>query len=270
MSRAEPTPSESTNWADEVRAEAKAQWSHDPAGALAAETESLGTPESFARVESYRYDEQPWMHETFEFERYADREVLEIGVGLGTDHLQFARAGANLTGIDLTPRCVELTRSRLEQEGKPPNVHVMDAETLAFPDASFDAVYSFGVLHHIPDMEASFREIRRVLRPGGVFVGALYNRHSAFHARIQLERLLLPRYRRQPIGKRIEHSTGDAAPYVRLLTRRELARILREAGFTRVSITKRHLGLGRYRRYLPGVDALGGRLAGWYLVHEAS
>ena len=273
MSRPEPTASPRTGWADDVRDEARAQWGHDPAGGLAAGDEELGTPESFARVEGYRYEEQPWMHDTFHYERYADRDVLEVGVGLGTDHLQFARAGARLTGVDLTPRCVALTRRRLELEGRPPNVHEMDAESLTFADDSFDAVYSFGVLHHIPHTEAAFREIRRVLRPGGVFIGALYNKHSAFYARLLAGRYLTGRFRRETIEEmraRIEYSTGDATPYVRLLTRRELRRALREAGFTDVAIRKRHLGLGRHRRLVPAsVDAVGGRLAGWYLVHEA-
>jgi 2-polyprenyl-3-methyl-5-hydroxy-6-metoxy-1,4-benzoquinol methylase len=64
-------------------------------------------PQSRSRVEAHRYAEQPWMHETFGYERWAGRDVLEVGVGLGTDHLQFARAGACMTGIDLTPLCVE-------------------------------------------------------------------------------------------------------------------------------------------------------------------
>lgn len=95
--------------AEAIRAAAELQWSQDPAGAIAVGSDSIDTPASFAQIEHYRYGEQPWMHETFQFERFAGRQVLEIGVGLGTDHLQFARAGAQMTGIDLTARCVELT-----------------------------------------------------------------------------------------------------------------------------------------------------------------
>ena len=110
--------------------QARLQWGHDPAGSVAAGEEPLGTPESFRRVEEHRYREQPWMHDTFRFERFAGRDVLEIGVGLGTDHLQFARAGVRLTGIDLTERCVELTRRRLEDCGLCSDLRVMDAERL--------------------------------------------------------------------------------------------------------------------------------------------
>ncbi len=108
--------------------EARAQWSHDPAGALAVGDEPLGSPDSFVRIEKHRYAEQPWMHETFIFERWAGKRVLEVGVGLGTDHIQFARSGAQMAGVDLVPRCVEMTARRLEQEGLRSQLAVMDAE----------------------------------------------------------------------------------------------------------------------------------------------
>lgn len=257
---------------DGVKREAVKQWSADPAGAFVAGNE-LGTPESFRRIETYRYSQQPWMHETFHFERYRGQRVLELGVGAGTDHVQFARAGAELTGIDLTPRSVELTGLRLQQEGFEPRVSVMDAEQLEFPDDSFDIVYSFGVLHHTSSAPRAFREARRVLRPGGRFIGGLYNKHSFFIAQVLLERYARGEYRTEIWSERlsrIEYSTSGGRPHVRLFTRRELERALREAGFCRVDITRRHLGLGRYTPSVPRmVERIGGRLGGWYLVHDA-
>ncbi len=75
-------------------------------------------------------------------------KVLEVGVGLGADHQQFADAGAELYGIDLTEKAVEHTRKRLAYLGLESNLSVGDAEDLDFPDESFDLVYSWGVLHH--------------------------------------------------------------------------------------------------------------------------
>lgn len=262
-----------TSWAEEVKAQTRKQWAHDPAGSIAADEEPLGTAESFRKVESHRYREQPWMHDTFHFDRFQDQDVLEIGVGLGTDHLQFARVGARLTGIDLTQRCVQLTRQRFEQEGRRSDLRVMDAETLAFDHDSFDAVYSFGVLHHTPSPERAFKEVRRVLRPGGVFIGAVYNRDSAFYARIRAERLLRREFRHESLDQRkarIEHSTSDAAPLVRLFTGRELRRILGQCGFPDAKIRRRHLGLGQFTDRVPAtLERAGGSLVGWYLVHEA-
>lgn len=253
-----------------AKAEAQAQWGNDPAGNLAARNEPLGTPESFARVEAHRYAEQPWMHDTFRFSEWEDKRVLEVGVGLGTDHLQFVRAGAATTGIDLTPLCVEMTTKRLEQEGFAPDIHQMDAEDLHFPDDSFDAVYSFGVLHHTESAEGAFREIRRVLRPGGVFMGGLYAKYSYFILSVALQRIISREGRFETWPQRlsrIEYSNSDSQPYVRLFTGSTLRRALGGAGFESVDLTKRHVGLGRRGESLPtAVSAVGG----WYLIHRAS
>src|SRR5262249_23877924 len=80
--------------ADDIREQAREQWGNDPAGSLVVPDDELGSADSFREVEAYRYREQPWMHDTFHYERYRGQRVLEIGVGLGTDHMQFARAGA--------------------------------------------------------------------------------------------------------------------------------------------------------------------------------
>lgn len=262
------------DWDDRLREEALAQWSHDPAGSHHGGEAELSTPESFRRIETMRYREQPWMHRTFRFERFEEQRVLEIGVGLGTDHIQFARAGAHMTGVDLTPRCVDLTTRRLAQEGLQSDLRVMDAEALEFPDGSFDVVYSFGVLHHIPSTERAFREVRRVLRPGGVFLGGLYSRESFFHARIVLAWALRGRFLQQPyedLLSDIEYSTGNARPYVRLFTREELRQILGECGFARIAIRRRHVGLGVATATAPDwIERYLGRLGGWYLIHEAS
>jgi ubiquinone/menaquinone biosynthesis C-methylase UbiE len=260
--------------AESVRREARLQWSQEPAGAVGAGAQPLGSAESFENVERYRYREQPWMHDTFGFERFAGAEVLEIGVGLGTDHVQFARAGATMTGIDLTPRCIELTRRRCRLEGVHSSLELMDAESLRFDDDAFDVVYSFGVLHHVASTERAFAEVRRVLRPGGLFLGGLYSRESIFWARLLAWRWLTLGFAREPIEAmlaRIEYGAEDAVPRVRLFGREELRHLLFEAGFERVAINRRHLGLGRLTPHLPVAVERGlGRLGGWYLVHEAA
>ena len=173
---------------DAIRERARRQWSRDPAGGHVAAEGTLGTPEAFRRVEEHRAAEQPWMRDVFGWDRLAGCDVLELGVGLGTDHVWMGRAGAHLSGIDLTPSCVELTAERVRQEGLHSDLRVMDAERLAFADASFDVVYSFGVLHHAPHPERAFVEAHRVLRPGGRFLGGLYNRHSAWYLALRARR----------------------------------------------------------------------------------
>lgn len=122
-----------------------------------------------------RYRLEPFIPEFAEFAQWADKDVLEIGLGLGADHEQFAVAGARLSGIDLTERSVQMTRERLAFRGLESDIRVGDAEKLPFPDDSFDLVYSWGVIHHSPDTSRAASEILRVLRPGGVFKVMVYH-----------------------------------------------------------------------------------------------
>lgn len=115
-----------------------------------------------------RYELEPYILNFAKFNEAKEKKVLEIGVGLGADHQQFAEAGALLHGLDLTERAVEHTRRRLAVLGQTSQLSVGDAENLDFPDAHFDVVYSWGVLHHSPDTSKAIQEVWRVLRPGGV------------------------------------------------------------------------------------------------------
>jgi SAM-dependent methyltransferase len=126
-----------------------------------------------------RYEMEPYIFPFARFAEAAGRDVLEIGVGLGADHLEWARARPRtLTGIDLTQRAVEHTRRRLGLYGFESRLEAADAERLPFPDASFDLVYSWGVLHHSPDTPRAVSEVRRVLRPGGRAAVMMYHRAS--------------------------------------------------------------------------------------------
>ncbi|MGH2568867.1 MAG: class I SAM-dependent methyltransferase, partial [Bacteroidota bacterium] len=112
------------------------------------------------------------------FDRFEGKRVLEIGCGLGTDLLQYARGGALVTGIDLTPKSVELAKAHFALRNILLHALVADAENLPFDDNSFDVVYSFGVLHHTPNTEKAFDEAYRVLKPGGTIIVMLYHKHS--------------------------------------------------------------------------------------------
>lgn len=114
-----------------------------------------------------RYVLEPFILEFAQFEQARGAKVLEIGVGLGADHQRFAESGAQLWGVDLTPRAVEHTQRRLAAFGLASNLEVGDAEALAFPEGTFDRVYSWGVIHHSPDTPRAVAEIHRVLKPGG-------------------------------------------------------------------------------------------------------
>jgi SAM-dependent methyltransferase len=135
--------------------------------------------EQFATQSMVRYALEPYLADFARFATGHGRDVLEIGVGMGADHVEWARCKPrSLTGIDLTERAVELTRRRLTTEGLCSDLHVADAEALPFGDESFDLVYSWGVVHHSPDTTRAVQEIYRVLRRGGQARVMIYHTYS--------------------------------------------------------------------------------------------
>ena len=126
-----------------------------------------------------RYQIEPYIREFANFASGRDRDVLEVGFGMGSDHASWAEARPkSLTGVDLTPRALEYTREHLESANLRSRLEVADAENLPFDENSFDIVYSWGVLHHSPDTPKAFREVLRVLRPGGIAKIMIYHTHA--------------------------------------------------------------------------------------------
>jgi ubiquinone/menaquinone biosynthesis C-methylase UbiE len=163
---------------ESARTEAAKQWNARACGELEGTKESR---EYFSRVEADRYSRQPWQKDYFRFQEFAQKKVLEIGIGQGSDLLQFGRAGAECHGVDITDNHIKLTTMNFELNRIPVDIRKSDATALPFADATFDCVYSFGVIHHIPEAERVLAEVRRVLKPGGMLMLALYYKWSAFH-----------------------------------------------------------------------------------------
>lgn len=126
-----------------------------------------------------RYRLEPYIEHFARFEEARGEDVLEIGVGMGADHVRLARAAPqSLTGIDLTLRAVDWTKQRIAAEGLSSGLAVSDAERLPFRHEAFSVVYSWGVLHHSPDTSAAVKELYRVLRPGGRARVMIYHSRS--------------------------------------------------------------------------------------------
>jgi SAM-dependent methyltransferase len=174
MSRSSSAPLQ--NNAD-LKNRVRAFWQSHPCGTKFSDAE-IGTPDFFERVEHHRYEKEWHIPVAADFAAARGLKVLEIGCGLGTDGAQFAKAGADYTGLDLTDAAIELARKRFTTSGLQGDFRVADAENLELPDETFDIVYSHGVLHHTPDTEAAVREIHRVLKPGGRAIVMLYHRDS--------------------------------------------------------------------------------------------
>src|SRR5688572_29276335 len=132
----------------------------------------------YNKYREYRYKTEWHIPLVVPFEDGRGRKVLEIGLGNGVDGTMWAKHGADYTGVDLTPAAVEATRRHFEVLELPGAFQQGNAQELAFPDATFDIVYSHGVLHHTPEPDKAFAEVARVLKPGGRCILMLYHRHS--------------------------------------------------------------------------------------------
>lgn len=125
-----------------------------------------------------RYELEPEILSFSQFETFKDKKTLEIGVGLGSDHMLLAQSGAILTGIDLTERAIGHTKRRFELLGLDSNLLRADAENLPFEDDTFDMIYSWGVIHHSPNTPQVVDEMHRVLKDRGICKIMIYHKMS--------------------------------------------------------------------------------------------
>lgn len=153
--------------------EVQAFWNSDPCG-----TRYLQGTADFDAHARARYSLEPFIFDFAQFESARGLKVLEIGVGMGADYLEWLKAGAQSTGVDLSAASIERARRRCELAGFRPDLRVADAENLPFADNSFDLVYSYGVMHHSPDTRRCIREAWRVLKPGGQLKIMIYHHPS--------------------------------------------------------------------------------------------
>ncbi len=148
--------------------------------------------EYFDEIELTRYNLEPMIKPFAEFENYSEKTVLEIGVGAGTDFINWVRNGAIAYGIDLTDEAIDNVQNRLSMESLSSKfLQKSDAEKLPFDDNLFDLTYSWGVIHHSPDTEKCISEIIRVTKPGGEIKLMVYNRRSITALRVWVKFCLL-------------------------------------------------------------------------------
>ncbi|MGH7086937.1 MAG: class I SAM-dependent methyltransferase [Acetobacteraceae bacterium] len=200
----------------------------------------VGSRQYFDEVEARKYFVEPHIPGFAEFPRWRGRRMLEIGCGIGTDAVNFARAGADYTGIELSRVSLGLARRRFEVFGLSGRLVEGDAEKLSslVEPASFDLVYSFGVIHHTPNPPAVLAEARRVIRPDGEFRLMLYAKDSWKDAMIE--------------AGLDQPEAQSGCPIAFRYTRRGAEDALAAAGFEAISITQDHIFpyvLDKYHRY---------------------
>ena len=142
----------------------------------------VGTREYFDEVEARKYRVEPHIPRFAEFERWNGARVLEVGCGIGTDTINFARAGAHVTAVDISAQSLELAQRRAEVYGLANRIVFIqvDAETLlnVLKPTPYDLIYSFGAIHHTPHPERAMAQITAYTRPGTELQLMVYNRGS--------------------------------------------------------------------------------------------
>lgn len=138
----------------------------------------VGTKEYFDEVTKRKYFVEPHIKSFANFEAYKNKDVLEVGCGIGTAAQTFIEHGARYTGIDISPSSIEIAKKRLGIYGLKGDIFEGDIQSLVIPDKKFDLVYSFGVLHHINDSEFALKNIQLMLKPGGEFKLMMYASNS--------------------------------------------------------------------------------------------
>lgn len=143
----------------------------------------MGSKKYFDEVEARKYFVESHIPRFAEFERWRGKDVLEIGCGIGTDTINFARAGALVTAVDLSEESLKVARLRAEVFDLTDMItfYQANAEELSevVPPKPFDLVYSFGVIHHTPHPELVMTQIRdHYARPGSTVKIMVYHRYS--------------------------------------------------------------------------------------------
>lgn len=131
----------------------------------------------FAEHARIRYQIEPYIPKYISYLSGCKR-VLEVGVGMGADHMVLSRQCEYVVGVDVTDRALEITKNRFVECDKTSNLVRGDCESLPFSNQFFDGYYSWGVLHHSDSLAAGISELRRVLKDGGKFVVMIYNSRS--------------------------------------------------------------------------------------------
>lgn len=278
-------------------------WSSNPCGSWSGKSEE--GIKYFNEVEEYRYKTIKHIPVVARFNEFANKKVLEVGCGLGTDGKQFAKNGAIYTGINLDEGSTILAKENFSLFNLKGEISQMNAEKLKFDDKTFDHVYSCGVIHHTESPEKIFREILRVLKPGGTIRIMLYNKSSInYHFEIMFLRkifryLLIPSFSPKVISKltgfdrkKLErhrsillsekmtkekwisiNTDGPDCPMARVYTKKDVMKIFSETGFKEIKTYVRFFDKSHYSflgKLIPdSVAERIGKWAGWSRWIEA-
>jgi SAM-dependent methyltransferase len=138
----------------------------------------IGTLGFFDDLDEYHFDKLNYLLDLVDYSAYKGKKVLDLGCGIGTDLARFAAAGAEVYGVDLSQKAIDLISKNFELRGLKGKFQVMNGEEMDFSDNSFDMVFAHGSMQYSADTDQMFAEAHRVLKPGGELISQLYNREG--------------------------------------------------------------------------------------------
>ncbi len=205
---------------------------------------------SFKRYDRYYPHIKKWA----EFEYHRGEEVLEIGCGIGTDLIEYAKHGAVVSGIDLGSDQIKLTKLNFNLRNLPfKEIKEGNAEKLPFPDNSFDLVLCVGVVHHTPNSEKAVREIYRVLKSDGQALVLVYARGwKHYIKRCFIHGILLGKWFKYNFDwKKVYNEVSEVhggTPKTEIYTKRQIKKLF--SCFSNIELRKQRLGeFFEYRPY---------------------
>ena len=194
-----------------------------------------------------------YLKESAEFSDHQNEKVLEVGVGLGTDLVQYAKNGAFVYGVDLGQNQIEYTKLNFKANGlRYEELKKANAECLPFLDNTFDLVYSFGVLHHSPDTEQTVSEVHRVLKDDGQAIIMLYARGwKHYLKRCLIHGILKGKYFKYGSWQEVYNDASEVnggSPKTGVYTKNQINELFSE--FSYIEISKKRMGeFFEYRPY---------------------
>ena len=205
-------------------------WDSQPCG-----TTHINLPpesrEYFVEFDKFFDTFYPYYLPFLQLEEMRGKRVLEIGLGSGFSLHRIAEVAEEAYGLDLSANTVALNRARDRHFNLGLNLINASATNIPLADNSLDFVVSVGCLHHIPEIAKAVNEIHRILKPGGIFKGMVYNRHSfRYHVYIPLSRRWKPEWQGKTTQDCVnEMYDGSGNPYGTVYSKREISKLF--AGF---------------------------------------